>query len=467
MTPLDSLPPLIAGRTSDEYAPVPPGPGELQARATIARKLDESGWSSGSEIRGYLAGRRANATVLRTLDCAAGGGFFAIPDEAEHDTAAADQAFDRGAEPFVIDVQTHLVNPDRWVGRGAEALSGFLRMVDPDRWNEGIDPRLLGAASWAALMFGQSETNIALLTSTPGRASENVLTNAEIAGSRDLVHRYADAKRVLTHTIVHPNLGPAEIEEMSRWAEELRPNAWKVYTLWDPPESIAPGQRGRGWFLDDPAVGIPFLEKVRTTGTKIVCAHKGIGGPIPGASPEGADPRDVGPAAVQFPDITFVIYHSGYEIDASGEEGAYTEATSNRGVNRLVASLAASGVEPGSNVYAEIGSTWYLAVRRPREAAHLLGKLLLAVGENRILWGTDSVWYGSPQTLIDSLWAFQIPADMQTEFGYPALTAERKAKILWQNAAALHNISTTDLTRASSPADLNQLQEIRQAFDRS
>lgn len=28
----------------------------------------------------------------------------------------------------------------------------------------------------------------------------------------------------------------------------------------------------------------------------------------------------------------------------------------------------------------------------PLEAAHVLGKLLLAVGEDRILWGTDSVW---------------------------------------------------------------------------
>jgi hypothetical protein len=40
-------------------------------------------------------------------------------------------------------------------------------------------------------------------------------------------------------------------------------------------------------------------------------------------------------------------------------------------------------------------------LRKPREAAHVLGKLLLAVGPDRILWGTDSVWYGPPQSLID------------------------------------------------------------------
>ena len=77
---------------------------------------------------------------------------------------------------------------------------------------------------------------------------------------------------------------------------------------------------------------------------------------------------------------------------------------------------------PHSNVYAELGSTWFLMLRRPREAAHVLGKLLLAVGEDRILWGTDSVWYGPPQSLIDAFRAFRIPESMQEEFGYPELT---------------------------------------------
>ena len=30
-------------------------------------------------------------------------------------------------------------------------------------------------------------------------------------------------------------------------------------------------------------------------------------------APAGASPRDVGPAARAFPDLTFVVYHSGYE----------------------------------------------------------------------------------------------------------------------------------------------------------
>jgi hypothetical protein len=62
------------------------------------------------------------------------------------------------------------------------------------------------------------------------------------------------------------------------------------------------------------------------------------------------------------------------------------------------------------------------------------------LGEDNILWGTDSIFYGSPQGQIDAFRAFQIPEHMQTEFGYPALTRGAKAKILGWNAAALYGI---------------------------
>ena len=107
-------------------------------------------------------------------------------------------------------------------------------------------------------------------------------------------------------------------------------------------------------------------------------------------------------------------------------------------MSRLVTSLAAAGIGPGANVWAELGSTWFLMLRRPREAAHVLGKLLLAVGPERILWGTDSVWYGPPQSLIDAFRAFTIPESMQERFGYPALTPAIKDAILGTNATRLY-----------------------------
>src|SRR4029077_16764599 len=46
-------------------------------------------------------------------------------------------------------------------------------------------------------------------------------------------------------------------------------------------------------------------------------------GPSPEQSLAAASPRDIGPAAAAFPDIAFVVYHSGYERDPDGTEGPY------------------------------------------------------------------------------------------------------------------------------------------------
>lgn len=447
MTAGTPVPPVLRRLSSDEYVPLPWRPADLDALATVRESIPVNARRSGVEVQAYAEGRRGTAASLRAIDAAAGGGFYDVPADAEVDADAADACFDSDAQSVVIDVQTHLVNPSKFHGASAEALTGFLQMTDPDRWSEGVDVSRISAAEWAALVFGGSETAVALLTSLPGQSHENVLSNAEIAASREIVDRYAGTGKVLTHTIVHPNYGPAEVEAMETWRDELSPSGWKVYTLWDPPETVPPGGMPTGWFLDDEDVGIPFLEQVRALGPRIVCAHKGIGAPIPGAAPPGSDPRDIGPAAALFPDLTFLVYHSGYEPDPVGEEGPH-EADPGRGVSRLVSSLAASGIGPGGNVYAELGSTWFLMLRRPLEAAHVLGKLLLSVGEDRIVWGTDSVWYGAPQPLIDAFRAFTIPERLQEEHGYPPLTREAKEKILGLNAAAVYDVDLDEARRA-------------------
>jgi hypothetical protein len=83
--------------------------------------------------------------------------------------------------------------------------------------------------------------------------------------------------------------------------------------------------------------------------------------------------------------------------------------------------------------------------------------LLVAVGPDNVVWGTDSIWYGSPQAQIEAFRAFEITPEYQERFGYPALTADVKRKILGVNAAALYAVdpitsrcdfSTDELERA-------------------
>jgi uncharacterized protein len=448
--------PVLAPLATDEYPVRPLEPRDLRARSRARDAADRHAPRLGLGELAYATDRVGLAATLRAVDAESGGGYFDLPPESEADPLAADAAF--AGDELVIDVQTHLVRPSRAQTAAADALWWFLRSVDPERWSEGVDPRLLAAPAWASTVFGGSETAVALVTSPPGPGPENVVTNEDLAATRDIVDRYADTGRVLTHTIVHPNLGAAELDAMADWSDRLRPAGWKVYTLWEPR-----GQGdGNGWFLDDEQWGIPFLEHVQAVGPKIVCAHKGLSGPIANLAPAGASPRDIGPAAARFPDITFVVYHSGFEIRPDADHPAGEDPVISQdpagvdpagGVGRLARSLRAAGIAPGANVYAELGSTWFLVLRRPELAAHVLGTLLRAVGEDRILWGTDSVWYGPPQFLIDAFRAFRIPERMQEQFGYPALTANAKRKILGVNATDLYGI---DPARARSWRDASR-----------
>jgi predicted TIM-barrel fold metal-dependent hydrolase len=434
------VPPLLRRAASDEYTPMPWSDRDARALARLARDLPARARAVGMSADEYRFDRRGTAATLRAINREhandeLGGGYFDVPEAATFDAAAAEVAF--GGTAPVVDVQTHLVDPARWSGAHAAALAGFLEMVDPRRWPNGVDPRLIDAGAWAGLVFGASETAVALLTSTPGTMDSNVLTNPQIASAREVVDRYAGSGRVLTHAIVHPNLGAPELDAMVEWSDACRPSGWKCYTLWGPPTKASPSG---GWFLDDEEVGFPFLERVRALGPRVVAAHKGLGGPVPDASVAAASPRDVGGAAAAFGDIDFVVYHSGYERNPDGQEGPFVAGAEQSGVDRLIASLAEHDIGPGGNVYAELGTTWFLMLRRPLEAAHVLGKLLRALGPERILWGTDSVWYGSPQPLIDAFRAFRIPQWMQEQFAYPPLDAATKELILSTNARRVYAI---------------------------
>ena len=109
---------------------------------------------------------------------------------------------------------------------------------------------------------------------------------------------------------------------------------------------------------------------------------------------------------------------------------AYGPAKATRGLDTLIKSVESNGIARNANVYAELGSTWRFVMRDPTTAAHLLGKLLKHIGENNVLWGTDSIWYGSPQDQIQAFRSFQIAPALIQAHGYPELTPSLKAKII-------------------------------------
>jgi hypothetical protein len=247
---------------------------------------------------------------------------------------------------------------------------------------------------------------------------------------------------VLLHDVIAPNFGElrARLDAMDATVGTGTVTAFKVYTAWGP-------QR-RGFALDDPAIGLPVIERARDLGVKVMCAHKGL--PLLGFDRRFNGPRDMVAAAVQYPDMQFVVYHSAYERETV--EGSYDPARSATGVNSLVKALQDSHVAPNANVWADLGTTWREVLDDPTQAAHTLGKLLVHVGQERVVWGTDAIWLGSPQPQIMAFRAFQITEEFQQRFGYPALTDEIKRKILGLNAARLFGLDP-QATRCALRAD--------------
>ena len=116
-----------------------------------------------------------------------------------------------------------------------------------------------------------------------------------------------------------------------------------------------------------------------------------------------------------------------------------------------------NGVRPNENVYAELGSTWWTIMRDPDQAAHLLGKLFRYVGQDNVLWGTDCIFYGSPQDQIQTFRSFQISNEFQERFGYPELTHRLKAKVLGLNGARVYGIDPSRRKCEFTRRDLEQI----------
>ena len=89
-------------------------------------------------------------------------------------------------------------------------------------------------------------------------------------------------------------------------------------------------------------------------------------------------------------------------------------------------------------------------MRDPDGAAHALGKLLKHCGEDNVLWGTDSIWYGSPQDQIQTFRTFQIAAELRAKHGYPEITPALRAKIFGLNATRPYGISTDEVKKRAS-----------------
>jgi hypothetical protein len=62
-------------------------------------------------------------------------------------------------------------------------------------------------------------------------------------------------------------------------------------------------------------------------------------------------------------------------------------------------------------------------------AAHGIGKLLAHLGEDNVLWGTDSIWYGSPQDQIQAFRTSRSRTNSARPLRISAIDAGVRAKV--------------------------------------
>jgi uncharacterized protein len=85
-------------------------------------------------------------------------------------------------------------------------------------------------------------------------------------------------------------------------------------------------------------------------------------------------------------------------------------------------------------------------------AMHGVGLNIKTYGADHVVWGTDCLWWGSPQWAIEAFQRFQISDEMCDKHGYKKITDEDKARIFGLNAAKLYNIDV-NAQRKALPAD--------------
>jgi len=451
MTRVPWLPIKLGPCSNGEFQPRPSSAVVQEAMRRAEAACEANARRLGMSRRRFLASTCGAATTLLVLAAcsdeahrasgsttSAPGGTFAIPPEATTESTAADAAL--GGEEPIVDVQTHLLEFDpAHPPAGNSFGSGFPQAScgDAEWW------QCFSVDHWMEKVFLESDTTMAVISAVPVVADPDPLSIEVMEQARRVAEELCGDGRVLLQGHAVPNVGrpAAALDAMAALVGDHPVAAWKVYTHY-----------GDGFFLDDDGIGAGFLAKVEELGVPIVSVHKGFSG-----GDRFAAPVDIGPAAVAHPGIAFVVYHSGFE--PGNAEGPYDPE--GNGVDRLVRTVSETGIAPGSNVYAELGSTWRTVMGSPDEAAHVLGKVLTAVGEDNVLWGTDSIWYGSPQDQIQAFRAFEITGEFQERVGYPPLTPEVKAKILGSNAARLYDVDPATAPCRFDRAELARIREER------
>lgn len=451
--------------SNEEFLPRPQTERQKQVEQLITDMSEVRAKKLGLSRRAFMSTSMGMATCFLAMNKIYGKAFD-VEDIETWEPDSHEAKFPKG-EYFIIDVQSHFTNGYAIGFRKMEFAQnmGFQNLKD--------DKDAYSFQNFVKEMYFDSDTAMCVISGVPsmeknkdkdGKILEGVARDRGVlpswlmSQSKKKINELAGSQRALCQGNLAPNHywdkvnnkmdKAATLEQMEREVKLYGIDSWKWYCHFDP------GQSGGGFQLDDDNA-MWFYEQSRKLGLKLVSTHKGFSyqsrtlGHL-------ANPKDVEKAALANPDFNFVVYHSALKHGPNEpnwkENNKYDPTTGDFEWHTILMDMKKRNPKM-NNVYCEIGSFFnVLIIADPVMAMHGIGKNVKTYGADHVIWGTDCLWWGSPQWAIEAFTRFQISDEMCEKFGYKKLTKQDKANIFGLNAARLYKVDVK-AKRNVLPAD--------------
>jgi len=453
--------------SNEEFLPRPQNRNQARVEALIRELSEEKATKLGMDRRMFLRTSRGLATAFLASNIVYGtSGCWEVDEEETMDEAATRERLP--GDYFVMDVQAHFTNG---LPLGFRSMD-FVRNMGFEL--EG-DPAAYGFPNFIKEMYLDSETDVLVISGVPGKEYDRrgdlppeyragaplfrrlvdeertpgpegqVLPSWVMARRRNEINRIAGSRRALSQGNCAPNHywdhrrgepdWPKLFDQIEREITLYEVDSWKWYCHADP------GRSGNGFRCDDERVAYPFYEKSKELGVNIFSVHKGFSAQSLTLG-HFAHPGDLERAALDHPDIHFVVYHSAirHGPDEAEDMNRFDPESGDFEWHADLMRIRERNPQM-DNLYPELGSAFnMLAIAHPEMCMHLMGRNIRHFGSDHVLWGTDCLWWGSPQWAIEAFKRFQISDELCERFGYEKITDEDRRNILGLNAARLYGI---------------------------
>jgi len=460
--------------SNEEFTPRPQNARQKQVEHLTGEMAEANARRVGLSRRDYMRTSMGLATCFLAANRVYGN-YWEVDEAEAYEPAATAEKYPKG-EYFIFDVQAHFTNGQALRFRSDPIVKGM-------GFDLKDDPESYSFRTFVKEMFFDSETDMIVLSGVPGRENQRDAQGVPLEGRArggGILPSWlmSEAGRTLnslsgsTRALWQGNLAPnhywdrarnapdkaATIEQMERELNMYGIRSWKWYCHTDP------GRSGGGFQLDDPNA-YWFYEESKKRGMRLISVHKGYSyqsrtlGHL-------ANPKDVERAALDHPDMNFVIYHSALQHGVNEPDfkdpAKVNPETGDMSWHNVLMDIKRRNPKI-RNVYCELGSFFGpLALVHPGLAMHGIGKNIQHYGADHVIWGTDCIWWGSPQWLIDAFKRFQISDEYCEKFGYRKLTKQDKAMIFGLNAARLYGV---DVKKKRNPLPGDALERLKAAYE--